>query len=119
MTKTDVGRREFTLTWTLPAPPANVFRAWTDPDHLGWFYNPEQPAATDPIEVDLRVGGAWRQTMVIDPDTRYTTGGIYLEARTDPWLTVEPDSRLSARLSHGSRRERGPGRWNSPAVAPG
>ena len=79
MTTTTPANREFTHTWTLDASPAQVFRAWTDPAHLDWFYNPEQPAPTDPIEVDLRVGGAWRQTMVIDVDTRYTTGGVYLE----------------------------------------
>jgi uncharacterized protein YndB with AHSA1/START domain len=86
MTKTDVGRREFTLTWTLSAPPARVFRAWTDPDHLGWFYNPEQPLPDEPIEIDLRVDGAWRQRMVIDEDTEYFTGGVYRE--------IVPDEKL-------------------------
>ena len=33
-------KHSFTLDWVLDAPPAEVFRAWTDPDHLGWFYNP-------------------------------------------------------------------------------
>ena len=32
-----------------------------------------------PIEVDLRVGGTWRQQMVIDADTQYMTGGVYAE----------------------------------------
>jgi uncharacterized protein YndB with AHSA1/START domain len=36
---TDPTRRDFTLTWTLDAPRAQVFQAWTDPDHLGWYYN--------------------------------------------------------------------------------
>jgi uncharacterized protein YndB with AHSA1/START domain len=86
VTTTTPANREFTHTWSLDAPPAQVYRAWTDPRHLDWFYNPEQPAPTDPIEVDLRVGGAWRLTMVIDADTRYPTGGIYLE--------IVPDQRL-------------------------
>ena len=42
MTNTEHATREFTLTWTLDAPPADVFQAWTDPDHLDWFYN-ERP----------------------------------------------------------------------------
>ena len=71
--------QDFTLTWTLPASPATVFRAWTDPDHLGWFWNPEQPIPDEEIELDLRVGGAWRQRMVIDEETDYVTGGIYRE----------------------------------------
>ncbi len=76
MTTTDE-TRDFTLTWTLDASPAEVFRAWTDPDHLGWFYNDEQPIPSEPIELDLRVGGVWRQRMVIDEDTAYVTGGVY------------------------------------------
>jgi uncharacterized protein YndB with AHSA1/START domain len=72
-------RREFTLTWTLDAQPAEVFRAWTDPEQLDWFYNDAQPTPTEPIELDLRVGGAWRQRMVLDESTEYVTGGIYRE----------------------------------------
>jgi uncharacterized protein YndB with AHSA1/START domain len=78
--------REFTLTWTLDAPAENVFRAWTDPGHLAWFYNDEQPIPDEPIEVDLRVGGAWRQHMVIDERTAYVTGGVYRE--------IVPDEKL-------------------------
>jgi uncharacterized protein YndB with AHSA1/START domain len=86
MTDTNGTPREFTLTWTLEAPRADVFRAWTDPDHLGWFYNDEQPIPAEPIELDLRVGGVWRQRMVVDEDTAYFTGGVYRE--------IVPDERL-------------------------
>jgi uncharacterized protein YndB with AHSA1/START domain len=82
----DVKRSEFTLSWTLDAPPAEVFRAWTDPDHLEWFYNDSQPTPSEPIELDLRVGGVWRQYMVIDENTTYFTGGVYRE--------IVPDERL-------------------------
>lgn len=71
--------REVTFTWTLEATPAEVFRAWTDPDELEWFYNDQQPIPDDPIELDLRVGGVWRQRMVINETTAYTTGGVYRE----------------------------------------
>lgn len=37
------------------------------------------PRPDEPVEIDLRVGGAWRQVMVIDQETRYVTGGIYLD----------------------------------------
>lgn len=79
MTATDRAPREFTLTWTLDATPDEVFRAWTDPEQLGWFFNDAQPVPEAPIEVDLEVGGAWRQLMVIDQDTSYVTGGVYRE----------------------------------------
>ena len=71
MTNTAV-KHSFTLNWVLDAPPAEVFRAWTDPEHLGWFYNPDNPIPAEPIELDLRVGGAWRQLMVINRSTIYT-----------------------------------------------
>jgi uncharacterized protein YndB with AHSA1/START domain len=86
MTTTGTTQREFTLTWKLDAAPAAVFRAWTDPDHLDWFYNPDHPIPSEPIELDLRVGGAWRQYMVIDEDTAYFTGGIYREIVADEKL---------------------------------
>jgi uncharacterized protein YndB with AHSA1/START domain len=86
MSTTDRTQRDFTLTWTFDASPAEVFRAWTDPDHLDWFYNDAQPLPTEPIELDLRVGGVWRQYMVIDGDTAYFTGGVYRE--------IVPDERL-------------------------
>jgi uncharacterized protein YndB with AHSA1/START domain len=78
--------RELNFVWTLEAPRSDVFRAWTDPAHLQWFYNDTQPLPEEPIEVDLRVGGAWRQRMVIDAETEYVTGGIYRE--------IVPDERL-------------------------
>jgi uncharacterized protein YndB with AHSA1/START domain len=86
MTHTNRTRREFTLTWTLEASPADVFQAWTDPDHLEWFYNDEQPLPREPIELDLRVGGVWRQKMIIDEGTAYVTGGVYRE--------IVPDEKL-------------------------
>ena len=86
MTTTEGSEREFTLTWTLAAPREHVFRAWTDPDHLDWYYNDQQPIPTEPIELDLRVGVIWRQKMVIDADTAYFTGGLYRE--------IVPDEKL-------------------------
>ena len=78
--------REFAVTRWFDAPPSAVFRAWTDPAEMEWYLNPEQPRPPQPIEVDLRVGGAWRVPMVIDAETDYITGGIYLE--------IVPDEKL-------------------------
>jgi uncharacterized protein YndB with AHSA1/START domain len=83
---TDEPPRHLTLSWTLDSPRADVFRAWTDPDHLQWFYNPAQPIPDDPIELDLRVGGVWRQRMVISEKTDYVTGGVYREIVRDEKL---------------------------------
>lgn len=70
--------RGFTIVRRLQAPREVVFRAWTDPRHLAWFANPEQPAR-HPTTVDLRVGGQWRLSMVEREDKAYTTGGVYRE----------------------------------------
>lgn len=78
--------RSFTLTRIVAAPRHAVFTAWTDPEHLAWFYNPDMPLPTTPIEVDLRVGGTWKQQMVVNENLSYPTGGIYLE--------IVPDERL-------------------------
>ena len=90
----------FTLTWTLDAPPAEVFRAWTDPAHLGWFFNPEQPIPDDPIEVDLRIGGVWRQRMVLDEQTAYDMvpcpGTCLTSTRNDS--TTAPSSQSHSRM---------------------
>jgi uncharacterized protein YndB with AHSA1/START domain len=86
MNTTAVAPYEFIRTWRFAAPPADVFRAWTDPDRLGWFYNDAQPVPVEPIEVDLRVGGVWRQLMVISEKTSYFTGGVYRE--------IVPDEKL-------------------------
>jgi len=102
MTAIDRATHDFTLTWTLDASPAEVFQAWTDPGHLDWFYNDHQPTPDEPIELDLRVGGVWRQYMVIDEDTAYFTGGVYREivaneklafawGATDGWPKLDLD----------------------------
>jgi uncharacterized protein YndB with AHSA1/START domain len=78
--------RAFTLTWTLDASPADVFQAWTDPEYLDWFYNDQHPIPAEPIELDLCVGGVWRQKMIINEGTAYFTGGVYRE--------IVPDEKL-------------------------
>jgi uncharacterized protein YndB with AHSA1/START domain len=102
MTPADTVPRSFTLTWTLDAPPETVFASWTDPARLGWFYNDQQPVPVEPIELDLRIGGVWRQMMVVDDETSYFTGGVYREivpnerlvlawGATDGWPRLEMD----------------------------
>lgn len=86
MTATYDISRGFTIARTINATPAEVFRAWTDPDHLGWFINPAMPPP-GPAEVDLRPDGAWRLEMVINSELDYITGGIYRE--------IQPSSLLS------------------------
>jgi uncharacterized protein YndB with AHSA1/START domain len=78
--------RGFTLVRLLDATPAQAFRAWTDPNMLGWFFSGHETSLPDPIIVDLVVDGAWRQLMIIDDHTRYVTGGVYREIIADEKL---------------------------------
>ncbi|WP_052951493.1 SRPBCC family protein [Devosia soli] len=93
--------RGFTLTRTFEAPPEMVFAAWTQPEHLNWFFNPGFTSDL-PITVDLRVGGAWRQEMIVSDELRYMTGGIFREIEPfrklvftwgaiDGWPKIDPD----------------------------
>ena len=92
----------FQLNWTFHASPAQVFRAWTDPGELSWFFNDTMPIPDEPIEVDLRVGGTWKLMMVVSEANRYFTGGIYREivageklvfnwGAVDGWPLLVPD----------------------------
>ena len=81
---TDVVERGFSLRRMVDATPEEVFRAWTDAAHLHWFSS--GVGEPDAPEVDLRVGGAWRQMMILDEETDYVTGGIYRE--------IQPPDRL-------------------------
>lgn len=68
----------FSVQRIFEAPPEAVFRAWTEPQFLTWFFNPGYPT-DEPVSVDLRVGGQWRQLMIVNDETRYFTGGLYRE----------------------------------------
>lgn len=72
-------RRGFTLTRIVDAAPELVYRAWTEAEHLTWFFNPGRPIPAEPIEVDARPGGEFRIMMDEQEDRRYWAGGRYLE----------------------------------------
>ncbi len=78
----------FTITRRFDASVDELWAAWTDPDELQHWLHP-RGVHTPPelIEVDLRVGGRYRYTMVSDATgDEYPTGGEYLE--------VSPPTRL-------------------------
>jgi uncharacterized protein YndB with AHSA1/START domain len=50
------------LERVLAAPPADVFRAWTDPEQLAVFMRPQAGTAAT-VEADVRVGGRFRIVM--------------------------------------------------------
>jgi uncharacterized protein YndB with AHSA1/START domain len=67
------------------APRSLVWRCYTDPVHLVHFWGPK--GANNPVsEVDLRVGGAWRQVM------RFASGHEF--GYTSAYLEITPTERL-------------------------
>lgn len=67
------------------APRALVWRCYTDPVHLVHFWGPK--GATNPVsDLDLRVGGHWRQVM------RFASGNEY--GYTSAYLEITPPERL-------------------------
>jgi uncharacterized protein YndB with AHSA1/START domain len=76
-------KREFTITRELAAPRELVFRAWIDPEHLTRWFGPRGLSTPrESIGTDVRPGGTWRATMVVDATGQeFPTGGFYLEVR--------------------------------------
>jgi len=68
----------------LPAPPADVFRAWTEPERLRVFMCPGTTISAT-VEADARVGGRFRIVMH-DGDGDYEHTGEY--------RVVDPPHRL-------------------------
>lgn len=67
------------------APRTLVWRCYTEPRHLVHFWGPK--GATNPVsELDLRVGGHWRQVM------RFASGREY--GYTSAYLEISPVHRL-------------------------
>jgi len=58
------------MTRHFAAPPAAVFRAWTDPKAVAQWMGPPGVAARD-VQIDLRTGG--RYSLVMDGED----GGVY------------------------------------------
>ena len=76
----------FTLTRTLRAPRALVWRAWTDPALTArWWHPAEVEVEPDSVAIDLREGGQYAYTMTVDGE-RWPTAGTYLEIREPEML---------------------------------
>ncbi len=60
----------------IPAPPAQVFTAWTDPGQVADWYAPSDDFGPTIGEVDLQVGGHYRIGMLLpgQPDPRFVSG---------------------------------------------
>jgi len=73
------------ITREFDAPRHLVWRAWTTPELVARWWHARRGEVTV-VEIDLRVGGRWRQVMVTDNGTEVGFHGRYLE--------IVPDERL-------------------------
>lgn len=68
--------RELSLTREIDAPPALVYKAWTE--HLTEWFAPK-PLTTSPIEIDFRAGGRFQAVMKDPGGAEYPLDGVFLE----------------------------------------
>jgi uncharacterized protein YndB with AHSA1/START domain len=73
------------ITREFDAPRHLVYRAWTTPDLIKRWWSGDRGEVTS-IEVDLRVGGAWRYVMTANQGFEVAFHGEYQE--------VVPDERI-------------------------
>ena len=71
----------FTLVRNFDATPAEIWRAWTDPDEAAMWWHPRGVTTPrDSVVIDARVGGRYAYTMINDANgDEYPTLGVYLE----------------------------------------
>ncbi|GAB2444645.1 SRPBCC family protein [Streptomyces incanus] len=77
----------YTLTRTLDAPVAQVWRAWTTAEQYARWAG----AAAGSVEMDVRPGGAWKATMLTPDGGQFPLTGSYLEVAENRRLVVGMD----------------------------
>jgi uncharacterized protein YndB with AHSA1/START domain len=79
------GDQEILITRTLNAPRHLVYRAWTTPELVKKWW-PGKRGGMTAVEMDFRVGGAWRYVMLAHGDFELAFHGTYRE--------IVPDERI-------------------------
>ena len=69
-----------TLKRRIKAPPAQVFKAWTDPERIvHWFGPAETVSGSVRAALDVRVGGRFRVSFRTADGEYHEVGGVYRE----------------------------------------
>jgi uncharacterized protein YndB with AHSA1/START domain len=76
---------EIVITRVFDAPAAILFDTWTKPEHVRNWYG-LRSMKTTVVDIDLRVGGAWRWVQEADDGTEVAFSGVYNE--------IDPPGRL-------------------------
>lgn len=72
---------DLTFTRTIPVPRSVLWECWTTPEHIKHFFVPK-PHSVESCEVDLRVGGRFNTTFIVD-GSEMKNDGVYLEVEDD------------------------------------
>lgn len=83
--RTEPGDDPIIVEGFFTAPPARVFRAWTDPRVVEQWFGPA-PNTLHSAAIDLRPGGSW-----VFLESSDASGSVGFEGE---YLVVEPDRRL-------------------------
>jgi uncharacterized protein YndB with AHSA1/START domain len=75
---TDSPKYQLTLTRLINAPPAAVFKAWTDPETMKKWFCP-RPWMVTHVENDVRPGGSSLVVMRGPEGQEFPNHGVYLE----------------------------------------
>ena len=72
---TETSPYDIEVSHVLPGPPDRAFKAFTDRELFARWYGPDGfPAAPESVELEARVGGLHRFTMVSEADPSFRTG---------------------------------------------
>ena len=75
---------DLSFTRTLDVPRELIWECWTSPEHIPHWFMPK-PHSIAACDIDLRVGGRFNTTMVINGEEVENTG---------VWLEIAPKTRL-------------------------
>jgi uncharacterized protein YndB with AHSA1/START domain len=69
---------ELLITRTFDAPASLVFKLWSEPEHMKRWMGPEDFVCPE-VQIDFRVGGAYRAMIASPAHGENRFGGIYRE----------------------------------------
>jgi uncharacterized protein YndB with AHSA1/START domain len=75
-----LARPGLTIKRRLPAPPARVYGAWTEPEKMVRWWGPERSEASF-AEADPRVGGRFRVVFRTEDGEGHDVSGVYREVK--------------------------------------
>lgn len=84
----DAADRQILLSRLVDAPRSLVWRAWTDPKHVGQWWGPDGFRNTI-HEMDLRPGGVWRFVMHGPDGTDYPNKIVFREVKEPERLAYD------------------------------